>query len=174
MREGSEASSGARRRSGRADARILITGMSGTGKSSVIGRLRAGGYAAYDVDDEGWTRRAPDGGWVWREERVERLLAEHREGLLFLSGCAESQVRFYPELDHVILLSAPPVVLEERLRRRIGNPYGKRPGELEEVLRYARTVEPLLRRSADHEIDATLPLETVVQRVLELACTGGP
>jgi hypothetical protein len=34
---------------------VLITGMSGTGKSAVVGELRRGGYKAYDADDHGFS-----------------------------------------------------------------------------------------------------------------------
>jgi shikimate kinase len=76
-------------------------------------------------------------------------------------------VKFYPQLTDIILLSAPAEVLEERLRTRTNNPYGKRPGELEEVLGYLETVEPLLRRRATYEIRTTPPLDQVVEEILE-------
>ena len=145
--------------------------MSGTGKSTLIGRLASLGYRAVDVDDAGWTERASDGGWVWQEDVVERFLTEREAhgAVTFISGCAESQVRFYPLFDHVVLLSAPADVLVERLRRRTNNPYGRKPAERAEVLHYLRTVEPLLRKAADHEVDATRPLEEVLTTVLRLA-----
>jgi dephospho-CoA kinase len=40
---------------------ILLTGMSGTGKSTIIGELRARGYQAIDMDEPGWSEHAPDG-----------------------------------------------------------------------------------------------------------------
>ena len=53
--------------------RVLLTGMSGTGKSTVIRELAARGYKAVNGDD-GWSEEGPDGDWVWREDRVQRLL----------------------------------------------------------------------------------------------------
>src|SRR5438309_1860835 len=35
--------------------RVLLTGMSGTGKSAVISRLAARGYKAVDMDYDGWS-----------------------------------------------------------------------------------------------------------------------
>jgi hypothetical protein len=81
--------------------RILITGMSGTGKSAVIAELAARGHASYDLDTPEWsewvTARPTDTltpaegqDWVWRIDRVRRLLSEHRDGTLFISGTAEN------------------------------------------------------------------------------------
>jgi shikimate kinase len=122
--------------------RILLTGMSGTGKSSVIAALRARGYPAVDMDEPGWSEYTPDGDWIWREDRVRELLEQEQEEVLFLSGCATNQGQFYPHFDAIVLLSAPAAVLIERLTTRTNNPYGKRPEELTEVLGYLETVEP--------------------------------
>jgi broad-specificity NMP kinase len=148
--------------------RILITGMSGTGKSTVIGELAARGYRAVDMDEPGWSERAPDGDWVWREDRVRELLAREDAEVLFVSGCATNQVTFYPQFDAIVLLSAPAALLVERLTTRTNNPYGKRPDELAEVLGYLETVEPLLRRGATREIVTTIPIEQVVANILKL------
>ena len=149
--------------------RILLTGMSGTGKSSVIGALRTLGYRAVDMDEPGWSEYGPDGDWRWREARVQDLLSSlEDDDTLFLSGCAENQVKFYAQFDKVILLSAPAEVIGQRLRTRTNNNYGKHPDEMAETLGYLQTVEPLLRRSANHEIDTTAPLEDVVQTILHL------
>ena len=148
--------------------RILLTGMSGTGKSTVIGELRARGYQAVDMDEPGWSEYAPDGDWVWCEKRVQAFLSREDEEVMFVSGCATNQVKFYPQFDEIILFSAPAAVLVERLRTRTNNPYGKHPDELDEVLGYLETVEPLLRRGATHEIDTSAPLEEVVATILRL------
>ena len=159
--------------------RVLLTGMSGTGKSTVIAALAARGYPAVDLDDGGYSRLVPVDGdevtgpgsgqdWVWRENRVRDLLATDHGEIVFLGGCAPNQGTFYPQLDRVILLSAPPDVITERLVGRTSNPFGKQPGEVERVLELQRTVEPLLRRGADHEIDTRQPVDQVVAEVLRL------
>jgi GTPase SAR1 family protein len=35
--------------------RVLLTGMSGTGKSTLIGELVARGFKAVDLDEDGWS-----------------------------------------------------------------------------------------------------------------------
>jgi broad-specificity NMP kinase len=162
--------------------RILITGMSGTGKSSVIARLAALGHEAIDADANRWSEWAvvpipgappgspPEMDWVWREDRIRELLDRSRAGALFVSGCAPNQGRFRDRFDHVVLLSAPPAVILERIAIRTTNAFGKSPAERAKILDDLRTVEPLLRRSADIEIDtAAASLDEVVDRIARLA-----
>jgi dephospho-CoA kinase len=161
-------------RRGRGVKRVLLTGMSGTGKSTLIRALRARGYRSIDMDEPGWSEYGVDGDWVWREDRVEELLAVEDGKVLFISGCAENQVKFYPKLDHIILLSAPEDVLVERLMTRTNNAYGKRPEELADVMYYLETVEPLLRRGATHEVDASASFEKVLETVLAVVDVSCP
>jgi dephospho-CoA kinase len=150
--------------------RVLLTGMSGTGKSSVVRALAARGYKAVDTDD-GWSEPLPDGRQRWREDAIEELLATEDADVLFVAGCEENQVRFHPLFDHIVLLSAPPETLVRRLASRTGNPYGKTPGQLGRVLADLAAVEPRLRKVADHEIRTTMPLDDVVTTVLRLTGT---
>ena len=147
--------------------RILLTGMSGTGKSSVVGELVVRGYKAVDTDD-GWCEPLPDGRQQWREDAVQELLSTEDTDVLFVAGCEENQVRFHAQFDRIVLLSAPVEVLVDRLATRTTNPYGKRPQERRRVLDDVRTVEPLLRRVADHEVRTTAPLADVVETILRL------
>jgi dephospho-CoA kinase len=150
--------------------RVLLTGMSGTGKSAVIRELAARGYKAID-GDEGWSETGPEGDWIWREERVQRLLSTADGEVLFFSGCATNQGKFYSRFDHIVLLSAPAPVIIERLRSRTSNTYGKDPEEIALVLHHLETVEPLLRKGAHHEIDTRAPLDEVAAAVLRLVQT---
>ena len=148
--------------------RVLLTGMSGTGKSSVIQALAARGYKAIDTDD-GWCEPVSGGRRRWREDAIGQLLDTEDASLLFVAGCEENQARFHPRFDLIILLSAPAEVLVTRLASRATNPFGKSPGELARILDDLRLVEPLLRTAADHEIATTKPVSGVVTEVLRLA-----
>ncbi len=147
--------------------RVLLTGMSGTGKSSVIHELAARGHKAVDTDD-GWCEPLPDRRQRWRDDAVGQLLDTEDADVLFVAGCEDNQARFHPRFDLIILLSAPAEVLVERLAERLTNSFGKSPGELERVLNDLEAVEPLLRKVADHEIRTTMPLSDVVTEVLRL------
>jgi hypothetical protein len=68
-----------------------------------------------------------------------------------------------------VLLTAPVPVIIDRLTSRTNNPYGKDPAQLAEVLGLKQTVEPVLRRAADLEIDTSIPLDEVVEKILDRA-----
>lgn len=148
--------------------RVLVTGMSGVGKSSLLEELAARGYAAVDTD-YGDFHEVVDGERLWRRDRVEAVLGTASAGeadVLFVQGTVRNQSSYYEWFDHIVLLSAPVEVLIERLSTRTTNPYGKDPAELAETLEYVRTVEPLLRRSATLEVVTTVPVAEVADIVL--------
>ncbi len=133
-------------------ARVLLTGMSGAGKSTVLDELRRRGHFTVDTDYNGW--ELPDR--TWDELRMNRLLAQH--GDVVVSGTVENQGRFYDRFEHVVLLSAPLSVLLERVSKRTNNPYGRTTQQQAEIATYVETVEPLLRRSASIELDGQRPV----------------
>jgi hypothetical protein len=67
-----------------------------------------------------------------------------------------------------VLFSAPADVLLGRIGRRTTNRYGKNAAEREAILRHLTEVEPLLRATCTHEIDATQPLEKVVAELVAI------
>jgi shikimate kinase len=152
--------------------RVLLTGMSGTGKSTLVRELAAMGFKAIDVDNDEWSEcrhisgKEPE--WVWREDRIQRLLSTEDTDILIVSGCASNQVKFHAQFDQIVLLTAPGEVMLDRLATRTNNPYGQSPDERAAVLANKETVEPLLRNVAGIELDTTLPLDQVVERVLRL------
>jgi broad-specificity NMP kinase len=155
---------------------VLVTGMSGTGKSTALVELARRGHHVVDTDDAGWSEEVPladEGGFEqrWREEQVNELLDAHVAGTLFISGCASNQGAFYPRFDAVALLSAPLDVLLARLASRTTNDYGKNAAERQQVAGYLTTVEPLLRASATVEIDTRMPVSQVADQLELLART---
>ena len=157
--------------------RVLITGMSGTGKSAVVQELVSRGYEAYDLDSPEWSEwieadpsdeLTPGRGrdWVWRIDRVRSLLSESAGRTLFVSGCAENMAQVFPLIDCVILLSAPVETVMERLRARSLGSYGSTADEQRRVRDLIATVEPLLRDAAHYEISSCGAVQATVDEVL--------
>src|SRR5258708_18028532 len=138
--------------------------MSGTRKSAVV---RAGGSrvqsyrhrrrvvpaAAGRPSDVAGGRHRGAAGHRGRGRRVRRRLRGE-------PGAVPCAVRPH------YLLSAPLETLVERLATRTSNSFAKAPEELRRVLDDVETVDPLLRRMADHEVRTTVPLNEVVTTVL--------
>jgi dephospho-CoA kinase len=152
-------------------SKILITGMSGTGKSSVLLELARRGHQTVDTDSDEWSEWLVSDGepdWIWREEKITALLTSHSSGMLFVAGCKSNQGQFYPLFDAVILLSAPSEVILKRIETRDTNNYGKNPLERQKILEHLEFIEPLLRATATAEVDASKPLSKVADELVAI------
>jgi broad-specificity NMP kinase len=159
-------------------SRILVTGMTGTGKSSALAELAQRGYRVVDTDDPGWREyrkyvesfdELHRGEYLWVEDRMTGLLDSDDGRSLFVAGVARNQSKFYDRFDAVVLLSAPADVILDRVARRTTNEYGKTPLGRAEILADLAEVEPLLRQECTYELDASRPL---VDTVADLIATA--
>lgn len=164
-------------------SKVLVTGMSGTGKSAALVELGRRGYRVVDTDDPGWreyrehvgsTDELHRGEWLWVEEKISGLLDSEGGRSLFVQGCVRNQAAFYHRFDAVVLLSAPADVILDRITRRTTNDYGKTPVERAMVLDDLAQIEPLLRATCTHELDASRPLDLVVADLVAIASHQGP
>jgi dephospho-CoA kinase len=154
---------------------VLVTGMSGTGKSAALAELARRGHRVVDTDYGEWCEEvaAPDRDvteQLWREDLIDELLAEHDGGVLFVSGCVPNQGKFYPRFDAVVLLSAPAAMILGRVATRDTNDFGKSDLERHLILQDLEVVEPLLRAGSTAEIDARAQLDGVVDELERIAC----
>jgi broad-specificity NMP kinase len=150
---------------------VLVTGMSGTGKSTALAELARRGHRVVDTDYGGLSEEVPpsDGRereQLWREDRIDALLNEHDDdGVLFISGCVTNQGKFFSRFDAVVLLSAPADLILERLAVRKTNDFGKTDAERDLIVHDLVTVEQLLRTTSTAEIDTRAALDEVVDAI---------
>jgi shikimate kinase len=150
---------------------VLVTGMSGTGKSSVLDELARRGHRILDSDDPGWIieSQTPSGTEpLWDLDKIGALIDLHREGWLFIAGCVANQGTSYDRFDAVVLLSAPVDVILDRVTDR-ANPFGSTSADRAKIASDLAAYEPLLRAGADHEIVTTAPIPDVVAALEEIA-----
>jgi dephospho-CoA kinase len=150
-------------------ANVLVTGMSGTGKSTALAELGRRRFRVVDTDSPAWSEWMPaTNEWLWREDRIAELLESEEDDVLYVSGCMSNQGKFYDRFAAIVLLSAPLDVILERVANRTTNDYGKGPGELELIRFHVESVEPLLRATCTHELDASKPLDEVVDELIAI------
>lgn len=155
---------------------ILVDGGSGTGKSAVADELVKRGFSAVNSD---WLcyNGDPETGesvderthetWIWDNKRLVQLL-DNQDAVTFICGGARNRDQHIDRFDYVFEL----IIDEETLKHRIatradGNDWGKKPEELEIILRIHKN-DPDRPKGAT-EIDATQPLDDVVDQILSAA-----
>ena len=174
---------------------MLVTGISGAGKSTVCDALHARGYEAHDIDLDGnaaWINRQtgrswppdqrPDTGapdwfeqYEWRvvPEKVEALAARARDQLIFLAGMASNGHEVWHLFSRVIYLSIDEPTLRRRIESRTTNDFGRTSNELAAILEWHEFAERQHRQAGATIIDATLPSDRVVDAVLEASLEEG-
>jgi broad-specificity NMP kinase len=163
----------------------LITGVAGTGKSTIAKELHRRGYAAYDTE-EGFSYyidkqtgerctypKQPSQEWYDRHERVfdekvlMNLLKKHADEPLFICSITANQIKYYPQFDKIFLLTAPDDVITHRLGTRTNNYFGRHPLDLARVIGRHEQFDDELKAAGAVVIDSTQPLDTVADEIIK-------
>ncbi len=170
-------------------ALFLITGNSGTGKSTVWQELKNRGFEAYDVDEDGiakWQNnrtgfihpkssikkeaRTPEflkhHAWNVPRDEVEELAERAKDRTVFLCGLGTNESEMLDLFKAVFALVVDDKTLEQRLLTRTGNDWGKQPHELQQSLAWQRGARDTYQKLGYIVIDATMPVETVTDSIL--------
>lgn len=166
---------------------ILVTGISGAGKSTVCQELKSRGYEAYDSDEDNisaWcdnetgekvtaSERTPAfrarHSWKMTRARVEDLAGRAKNHPVFLCGVATNENEVWDLFCKVIALTVDENTLRQRIFHRSTNDFGKAVHEWNEILAWQRNTEAAYRQFGHIIIDATRPLSQVVDEVLSVA-----
>jgi hypothetical protein len=173
---------------------VYVTGISGSGKSSVLHELRRRGYEAFGVDENGYgrwldprtgeVRSFPvdnttldphewyaDHDWVLDITKVAELKGQvdRDRTLVFLCGVAAGEAEAWEYFDVVCALVIDEATIRSRIDLREGNWYGKRPLELDQILNWNVGYAETYRTFGAVIIDAKEPLPVVVEAVIGAA-----
>jgi dephospho-CoA kinase len=146
---------------------VLLTGMSGTGKTTALAGLARRGFETIDTDDAGWIE-AVGGEPLWRRDRIDAALNRPRNGPLVVVGTVANQSEWSDRFAAVVLFTAPVEVLVRRLRERPPGEFGTTQADRAKVARDAAEVEPLLRAMATHVLDASADPGTVMANLVQI------
>lgn len=177
-------------------AAVLITGGSGSGKTTVAAELGRRGRLSIDADaDESLARWVDRAGrvvcppaasglrwlarhrWEWDPVRLEEILtAAGRAGqTLYVCGNASNETGFFHRFDRVILLEIDEATMLRRLDEPSrGNDFG-RVGETRALLRrWLPGYQARMRARGVAVVDATAALESVIESILALTEPAAP
>ncbi len=156
--------------------RILITGISGTGKTTTLAELQKHGYAVIDLDATGickWknketqevTEYGPDGrdlewlnlhGWYCDIPTLQKLLSCIREDKdVFVAAIAENIEEVAKEFNRVFVLNTSDEVIRERLNTRTNNHFAKKEEEQNFIFEQSRYLMSKLKDFIEVNVDKT-------------------
>ncbi|MDY6761907.1 MAG: AAA family ATPase [Candidatus Nanohaloarchaea archaeon] len=167
---------------------VLVTGVPGSGKSTICSALQEEGYTAIDIEeqDDLLTMIDADTGseftgydprdvsslerskHVCDVDALQTLLEEHAdEDVVFYCGNATNHADILPLFDDVFLLVPSEDVLRERLRTRDTSELGDDPAVREWVLGWKEEKESDIRSRGATVIDADRSVGDIVEQILE-------
>ncbi|MDQ3431867.1 MAG: nucleoside kinase, partial [Actinomycetota bacterium] len=101
---------------------------------------------------------------IWDVRRVQAMVAEPHEPVIFFCGGSRNFSRFIDLFDEVFVLDVDLDTLHRRLDQRPRDEWGSKPSERDLIVRLHRTKEDIPDTGV--VIDATPPLAAVVDEIL--------
>lgn len=119
---------------------IFVTGVAGSGKSSMSEELNRLGHQAYDIEaldgmfkmvrkdtgedftdyDNADMKKVKNADWICDRNKLKALLQKQDEGMVFYCGVASNNNEIIPLFDLTILLKASAEAVRKRLSSREG------------------------------------------------------
>ena len=165
---------------------VLITGVSGTGKTTVVSELDNRGHRAYDLEGmaEYFTHINPETGEVYEEfdqndlemlrkgeyvcdtAKLKNLVQDNAEPLTFFGFAASNLEELFPLFDEIVLLTASKESIRERLSKRPVWDFGGPPEVQEWVLGWRDEWEDTIRDEGAITISTDQNIEETVTAIL--------
>lgn len=142
----------------------LISGLPGTGKTSVCLELKSRGYKAIDADHAFGYQSGAD--WLWDEAKIERTIDDSAEEMVFICGSASNRDKYISKFNKIFILYVDDQTLRHRLLTRTNNNFGKNPDALVKQIAQNQGVREYSIKRGRVVTDATQPLKKVTDEIL--------
>jgi adenylate kinase family enzyme len=168
---------------------IYITGLAGSGKTTVCKELVRRGFEAHDADSEGfnkWQNKESgeivevydkDKGnledwykkysWSTIRSKVEELANKATNKLIFICGVSANEETVWDLYTKVICLNIDESTLRDRITSRTTNNFGKEPYEFEMLLKWHKSYLGEYLKKGALVVNANRPLDNVVDDILK-------
>ncbi len=168
---------------------VLITGVSGTGKSTICKNLINLGYDAYDIENiegmfemyhkdtkkifEDYDNSKPihikNAEWICDVEKLKKLLESKKSGVTFYCGIASNMDDLLPLFDKVIVLQPDSDTLNQRLENREGtNDIGNTQDGRDVVLEWKDWWESEIHKKGGILMNANDSPQKITKRILDI------
>ena len=171
------------------NGKYFITGITGTGKSTLGNEFRKLGYEVYDIDTvEGlchWKHKETgieakyDTGvgkewleahdWVCDEQKLKELLNKNLNQDIIVVGIAYNQAEFIHSFEKVFLLYCSPEVFISRINtRNDGNNFGKDESEQEQIKSWYEDFETGMKNLGAIPVNTERNLDEIIGEIRAL------
>ncbi len=141
-----------------------VDGVPGTGKTTICNELAKRGFIAIDADT---ISRMQNRKFCWIPSKVIELLRLSETQPVFLCGTSYNSEQFRNLFDKRITLYVHNHQLKKRIAMRKGNDYGRRPEDLQLILRWNKhTILWSQMRRTELIKTANLTPENTVDKIL--------
>ncbi len=166
---------------------ILITGVAGSGKSSVFRELKKQGCNSFDIEcmeglfcmrdkktgkkyenyDNDEIDSVKEAEWICDEKKLKKLIEENSDKTTFYCGVASNTLDLLRFFDKIILLSITPETLRKRLSTRKSGEFGNTPESQDHVLSWKDWWENQMCKKGAIEINANANVQEVASEILK-------
>jgi dephospho-CoA kinase len=143
----------------------LISGLPGTGKTSVCKELQLRGFRAIDAD-KAFSIQTKNG-WIWQDRGLSKVLNDLTSDVLFICGSASNRDDYIHRFAKIFILHVDNDTLKTRLTTRTNNNFGKDPAVLARQLKLNEGVKEYSTKRGRVLIDATQPITKIVDEILD-------
>jgi len=165
---------------------ILITGISGTGKTTISAELNKRGYKAYDMDDipnlfsmiDKQTKKLIENhdntdlekvkkmDWICDKDKLQSIITEENSPIAFYCGDASNLDEIISLFETVVLLQTNHEKIRQRLTHRNDNDFAKTSEVQDWIMSWKDQLENKIKEGGALVIETSGDLEQIISEII--------